>query len=356
MIGECTNRFGSGDLFEAKDLGGTVYIECAACMSLYAESLSWANANSKRIVTDPLHADNIIVLSCQVTDLAVLNDLRRLEDLHERFKAPDRAFFIAGCLARRFDVPIPEWAHRLDHLRVDYQDLEDMSLVTWAPPFWLPNFDSDKRDDEDGYRFRHDYPVRIGAGCANNCSYCTIRTVRGKAYNLDAERLVDEFVAHDNVVLIADSPKPSQIEQWCKIARNNAKDIAIRNVEPWVAMRCWDSLYWLAKDGLLRALHVPVQSINPTVLRTMNRDPDATMHFVARGQMLREHTKLLTNIIIDENSDDYNYEDTKCVEHLFDSVAWNPMWDGSWDRRRAEVRFAKFFPWTVKSQGGQRAK
>jgi tRNA A37 methylthiotransferase MiaB len=351
MIGEFTNKFGSGDLFEANDLGGTIYIECAACMSLYAESLSWANAHPDRIVKDPLHADNIVVLSCQVTDLAVLNDLRRLEDLHERFKAPDRAFFISGCLARRFDVPIPEWAHRLDHIRVDYQDLTDMSLVTWAPPFWLPSFDNEQSNsDEDGYRFRHDYPLRIGAGCANNCSYCTIRTVRGKAYTLRAGPLVEEFLAHDNVVLIADSPKPSQIEAWCRIATEHSKDIAIRNVEPWVAMRCWDSLYKLSREGLLRTLHVPVQSINPDVLRTMNRDPDTTMHFVARSQLLRGATALITNIIINKESDLHNEHDVACVEELFNSVAWNPMWDGSWDRTKAEERFARFFPWTSESR------
>ena len=341
-----SNKFGEGTLYQIEDLKGSIYFECAACMSLYAEALSWANAHPDRIVKTALEADNIVMISCQVTDLAVLNDLRRLEAIKKEREARDSKhnYYICGCLARRFDIELPDGLLRLDHVREDYQWINDRSLVTFAPPFWVPNFDNEVRGRlEDGYRMRDQYPLRIGVGCTNQCSYCTIRVTRGTPYRLDGKRLVEEFMHFDNVVLVSDSPKPSQIKWWSSIALAENKRISIRNVEPWVALKSWDSLEELSTHSLLDTLHVPVQSVNPDVLRKMGRDPDSTLHFIARAQLLREFSHVITNIIIE---DSHRAPDIDCVEKLFDSVAWNPMWDGTWDREKAAERFKRYFPWS----------
>jgi hypothetical protein len=55
-----------------ENLEGKIYMTCSACMSVWADGLSWANAHPERITKNPAEADNIAVLSCQVTDLAVL--------------------------------------------------------------------------------------------------------------------------------------------------------------------------------------------------------------------------------------------------------------------------------------------
>jgi hypothetical protein len=54
---------------------------------------------------------------------------------------------------------------------------------------------------------------------------------------------------------------------------------------------------------------------------------------------------VITNIIVDDNTQE---SDVLSIHRLFDSVADNPMWDGPWDRERAEARFAEHFPWTAK--------
>ena len=46
-----------------------------------------------------------------------------------------------------------------------------------------------------------------------------------------------------------------------------------------------------------------------------------------------------TNVIID-------YKDMEDLQVLpadvFDSIAWNPYWDGRWDREKAQERFKKY--------------
>ena len=94
----------------------------------------------------------------QVTDLAVLHDLRTLEGLMKT--APSKRFWVGGCLARRFDIPLPDGVERLDHIRTDYQPIEDKSLVHYAPPFWVKDFKEDDGAYADGHLFRKQLRIR----------------------------------------------------------------------------------------------------------------------------------------------------------------------------------------------------
>lgn len=346
------NKFGSGDLYDISDLDGKVYIQCAACISLYAEALSWANAHPERITPRPEEADHIITVSCQVTDLAVYNDLINASRLC--IKNESKKHYIAGCLAHRFDIAMPEFLRRLDHFRTDYQHLDDRSLVNFLPPFWVKDFASDAQSVNDGYRMREMYPLRIGVGCTGQCAYCTIRVTRGQPYNLDNEKLRQEFLAHDNVVLVSDNPSVEQVMYWCRLARDYKKSITLRNVEPTTALGAWDEIMVTARAGYLHLLHAPIQSLNPKMLASMKRPVGPTLQFVARAQMLRQpkfsgRPVIATNIIIDEDHPNYDPVDDEAVYTLFDSVSWNPMWDGKWDLYEARKRFLKLFPWHKES-------
>ena len=132
------NVFGEGVLYEAQDLGGVIYSTCAACMSIYAEFLSWANKNEDRFTQYPGDAESIVVLSCQVTDLAVLNDLRCVERLTETYPGCD--YYIGGCLARRFDIDLPPNVRRLDSVKSDYTYIGQTRMVNYEPPFWVKDF------------------------------------------------------------------------------------------------------------------------------------------------------------------------------------------------------------------------
>ncbi len=134
---EITNRFGAGVLYEESDLGKNIYCVCTACMSVWSDFLSFANAEvakgkDGKCVTpyfveensnDVLNpTDTIVVLGCQVTDLAIYNDLKTAEELHEQH--PNTPIYMGGCLAQRFDNELPDYLRRLDVVRKEYVDLK----------------------------------------------------------------------------------------------------------------------------------------------------------------------------------------------------------------------------------------
>jgi tRNA A37 methylthiotransferase MiaB len=333
-----TNKFGTSEVYEAVDLEYPAYLYGCACMSIQSEALSFANAYPSSIVTDPARAASIVVLSCQVTDLAVLNDLRNVARLRNEY--PNAQIYVGGCLAKRFDIDLPEGVRRVEPLRKDYQDIKDSSLVAYSAPFWVKEFKQSDGELEDGHLFRNSYPLRIGVGCKQSCTYCTIRITRGEFYQLEMKRLIPEFLAHEDVVLICESPTVEQIRDWCDLARICKKPISIRNLEPQIYTQVSETLYSLACDMLLKVLHIPVQHTDTVALLKMRRHIVSTCHVFAEMQKFRNTgTITATNIITD-------YEDipnpTKESLDMFDYVSWNPFWDGKWDAQKAVERFQKY--------------
>lgn len=321
-----------------KDLEGKVFMTCSACMSVLADGLSWANAHPEKITKSPKDADNIVVLSCQVTDLAVLNDLRTLERYQAKF--PEKKYFVSGCLAKRTDIELPEEVERLETPRENYQFLSDRSLVHFEKPFWVNDFNEQDDDKKDGHLFRNMYPLRIGKGCPNKCTYCTIRVTRGDFEELETSRLEKEFLAFDNVLLVADNPLAHQIKEWYSIAKRHGKSFSIRNVEPGTVVQCERELLDLADSGLLKVFHSPIQSANPEVLRDMNRNVEATMQTMRIANELKKRgVYIATNIIIDYKDFPQDFSE---VYQLYDYVSWNPLWDRVWNKTNAEERFERY--------------
>ncbi len=76
------------------------------------------------------------------------------------------------------------------------------------------------------------------------------------------------------------------------------------------------------------------------VLTDMHRGVNATMETISLAKELKNLGVIIaTNVIIDYK--DFTQDLTDIVE-LYDYVSWNPLWDGKWDRERAEQRFEKY--------------
>lgn len=360
------NRFGTGDIFTMDEIiqresmitgMATIYAMSTACMSVTSDMQSWASARMSKNVTftevnKPGHNNVIIVLGCQVTDLAILNDIMMVERLHA--ENPNASVYVGGCLAYRFDIQLPEYANRLTATRAIYQPItaNGKKAVHWAAPFWVEKgeFEHNTGDFDPGRLFRNCYPLKIGAGCNNKCKYCTIRDTRGEGYEADAYLQVKEFIENPNVVLISDSPTAKQLNDWCDIALRYKKTFSIRNVEPFVAMQCMDKLMEVAEAKLLKVLHCPIQSNDKKLLSIMGRNPDVTTEFIIQAQKLRQlGVKVATNIIIDytvKNNDGssefFSNMPTEFLDKNFDYWSWNPYFDGHWDRKKAEERWKKY--------------
>ena len=348
---EVTNRFGTGTLYDIEDIIALdVYAVCTACMSVWSDFLSFASSDECHFNVQSKYEESwlhrtevIIVLGCQVTDLAIYNDLRTAEELHK--KHPELPIYMGGCLAHRFDITLPDYIRRLDVVREKYQNITDKNLIDYRKPFWNESLADDADEFETGNLFRHSYPLKIGAGCHGKCKYCTIRDTRGESYETDAYLQVGEFLANDDVVLISDSPSMKQIQDWCHISTRYHKPISMRNVEPQIAVACSKELLDLADEGLLKVFHCPIQSNDPEVLRAMNRNEDLTLSYIDIAQELRKRgTKVATNIIIDYVIDGktfHNMPEEWLNEH-FDYWSWNPYFDGNWDYEKAKERFEKY--------------
>ncbi len=332
------NKFGKGKLYSGDELVGKVYAICTACMGIYSEFLTWANSHADQMVKDPADADHIIILSCQVTDMAVLNDIVTLEKYQKDY--PGKEFFVGGCLAKRFDIELPIDVLRLDNVDDDGVIIKDFTLIDYAKPFWVEDFTEEEPHPlKDGHLFRDMYPLRIGTGCKGKCTYCTIRHTRGEYKEIPPS--VDEFLLKSNVVLIADSPTSKQIKKWCEIATNTRKPISLRNVEPQVACEVINEVMSLSREGLLEYFHSPIQHTDPLALDHMGRN-NALVRLVCAmvRDMKKTATHTATNIIIDYM--DFPNPD-KDILDLFDYVSWNPYWDGVWNRQKAEERFIHYF-------------
>ena len=357
-----TNRFGSGEIYTLQDLSNRIsqsaqqmiYCTSTACMSVTSDMLSWISGNdpkSNNLIFVSKNAPNnnnvIIVLGCQVTDLAILNDIRTVERLHE--ENPDATVYMGGCLAYRFDIELPDYVLRLAATRKPYQEITKQASdrMGWERPFWVKASEWKETDSEfsDGHIFRDMYPMKIGAGCHGKCKYCTIRDTRGESFETDAFLQVKEFLDHDDVVLISDSPSPKQINDWAYLAKRYNKPISIRNVEPYVTVGCAETLSDLSANGLLRIFHCPIQSNNEELLRIMNRDVKSTFRAIEIMQLLRMRgVKVATNIIIDYtfNGKTFKNMDVEWLNDNFDYWSWNPYFDGHWDRQKAEERFKRY--------------
>lgn len=339
---EVKNVFGQGKLYDKEDLEGKIYATSAACMSVWSDLLSFANKEKDRFVKTKEEADNIVVLGCQVTDLAILNDLEIAKKLYTE---TGKDIYMGGCIAQRMDIPLPNYIKRLDVVREKNQELEDKTLVHYEKPFWVPNFEESEDKLKDGNLFRNYYPLKIGAGCHGKCKYCTIRHTRGETYEMIPEEQIDEFLNHENIVLTSDSPTVSQIKAWCQIAKNTNKEISIRNIEPQNLIQCKEELLELSALGLLDTVHCPVQSFDEELLIAMNRNVTATNQAVELLHELKESEVITaTNIIIDYtvNGKTYSNFDEEKLKENFTYYSWNPYFDGNFDQEKAQVRFKKY--------------
>lgn len=357
---EITNRFGTENMYEINDLFAVgknthIYTACTACMGVWSDMLSYIESvrnTEKDCFTDRISESShepitdAIILSCQVTDLSIYNDLKAAEEIHEKY--PDITIYIGGCLAQRFDVELPDFVRRLDVVRSEYTPLSDYTLhhtIDYRKPFWNPGLKEEDGEFEDGNLFRHMYPLKTGAGCHGKCRYCTIRDTRGPSYEADAFLQIKEFLDHEDVVLVSDSPTVRQIKDWCLISERYNKPISFRNVEPPVANACGKELQHLAESGLLKIFHCPIQSNIPDVLKAMNRNVNETFRYIELAQELRKAGVFVaTNIIIDYRVDGKLYQnpDKAWMKEHFDYYVWNPYFDGNFNMEKAAERFKKY--------------
>jgi len=283
-----------------------------------------------------------------------------MHDLQKQF--PGKTFYISGCLAQRFDIPFeglfPRSVARLVSLKSDYTQIKK-HYVDYVDPFWVhpdtwayaqtpANLEVGAVKQDSGLLFRHDYPMRVGSGCAGNCTYCSVKHLRGTPTTLDPDKLLREFMENPSVVAISDNPTAKQLKEWCAIAHDHKKPISFRNVEPATYWAVWDEIRDLAAYGMLRTIHIPIQHTDPQALEKMGRNPDDVIKLLScspeEGSFARLSvcTAVATSVIEEYPHGDLDMTTPLCNVKY---ISKNLYWDGNWDVVRAATRFVGAFPW-----------
>lgn len=362
-----TNRFGEGLIYSENVLYTYEQVKfiSAGCLSGTSDYLSYVqnrlekdpSGNAFEIVNNEsteLYGNlAIIIYGCQVTDLAILNDIDVARRLHKEFPKSD--IYMGGCLANRFDIELPDYIKRIGTIRTDYKAIEELAYdyVQWEEPYWTNAEGKDKNGKESGKLFRNSYPLKVGAGCTGKCSYCTIRDTRGEQYNTDALLQVKEFLdvkldKFDGIVITSDSPTINQIKDWCMLAKRYKRKISFRNVEPFTLVQCDKEITSLAEAGLLDKMHCPIQSYIPEVLEAMNRTVEVTLYAINIMKKLKREYGVYTstNVIIDYvnpvTGEYFENAKEEWLKDTFSNYEWNPYFNGLYNEKDAKKRYEKY--------------
>ena len=267
----------------------TVYVENYGCtanrfdLEIMLGKLAGAGYGT---VGDPLSADIILINTCGVkkpTEDKILNRLRVLSSL-------GKPLVVAGCLPKinleAIHNSAPSFSAAIDPYSVN-RILEAVKDAGEGVKHKL--FFSDKPDIkllQPKVRLnRFIEIVQVAEGCAGACSFCCVRFARGRLFSYPKEMIVDrindavsdgvrEFwiTSQDNGIYGLDigSDLAELLEECCRVEGDFLMRVGMMN--PNHALRILDRLVQAFMNSkVFKFLHLPVQSGDDEVLRSMNR-------------------------------------------------------------------------------------
>jgi MiaB-like tRNA modifying enzyme len=240
------------------------YLESYGCTlnkgeaTLIEESLQ---GRGFEIAGDPESADIVIIAACAVIDTTERHMMKRVSEL----LALNKEVYVTGCLAAWKGKDIEELGAKAIN-RLDFEDLLNESV---------------------GVRSRGVIAtVPISTGCVGNCSYCVTRVIRGSLKSYDPEIIIRKakdllkngareirITAQDTGCYGFDREDlylPELIEDIA--ALDGGFRIRVGMMTPSSFLRIEnDLLSTFAGRKVYKFFHLPLQSADDDVLRTMKR-------------------------------------------------------------------------------------
>ncbi len=235
-------------------------------------------------VASPSEADVLIVNTCAFIREAVEESLETILTLAQG-KGRDQILTVAGCLPQRYQGELEKALPEVDRW-VDLHSLEDFpNILKGLKPHPSPHT----------FLLNHTHPrhrlthpswayVKIGEGCSNRCSYCTIPFIKGplrsrsiKDIIKEGEKLAEDGVMEINLIAqditrygedlgyhhgllhLIDALEEVEGIQWIRLLYAHPDGITKE-----LAQR-------LGKGKVLPYLEMPIQHVSEDVLRAMGR-------------------------------------------------------------------------------------
>jgi len=235
-------------------------------------------------VASPSAADVLIVNTCAFIREAVEESIETILTLAQE-KKKNQILTVAGCLPQRYQGELKKALPEVDRW-IDLHSLEDLpDILKGLKP----------RPSPHTFLLNHTHPrhrlthpswtyVKIGEGCSNRCSYCTIPSIKGPLRSRPMEDILEEGkkLAEDGVVeinLIA-----QDITRYGEDLgyRHGLLDLidALEEIEgiQWIRLLyahpagvTKDLVQKLGKGKVLPYLEMPIQHVAERVLTAMGR-------------------------------------------------------------------------------------
>ena len=273
------------------------------------------------IVNDPLDADIAIVNTCAFIRPAVEESIDTiLELVNLKDKGNLTSLFVVGCFVQRYgrkllkEMPeVDGWIGTGQIYRID-EILNDKGADT--PIFFIdrPRFLADHTAPRAQTTPFYSAYLKIAEGCSHQCSYCIIPSLRGsfRSRTIDSlyietkhmvERGVKEInlVAQDTTAYGHDLDPPWRLEDLLKklLTISGLHWLRILYAHPY---HVTEGILELidSEEILCPYLDVPIQHVNPDILRAMGRPLQAQSipQFVERLRKRSRKITLRTTIMV----------------------------------------------------------
>jgi threonylcarbamoyladenosine tRNA methylthiotransferase MtaB len=242
------------------------------------------------VVVEPAEADWAIINTCAVTHVAAHKSRQAIRRLHAQ--APNARVAVLGCygtLSSGECLALPGVALVISNADKD----RALELIAAASPL---EFAVERALSHGSPATRRTRAfIKVQDGCGNHCTYCIVRTARGRsASRLECEVLAEARARLDegaqeivlsgvNIGAFGRDLAPEGGERWSLarlvrhlLAETQVPRLRLSSLEPWDVD---EALLDLWRDPrLCRQLHLPLQSGSDSVLQRMGRPMDSGVY------------------------------------------------------------------------------
>lgn len=267
-----------------------IYIQTHGCSTNFSESEIMNGLLAKagfEIIDNKEDANIIIINVCTVKGESTA--LREIKKTKEEF--PEKKLIIAGCItraiiknSRKLDENVSFIStHNIKNICEIVEEVlqgNSVELLTKEKEIKL-NLPKIRKNPVIGI-------IPILNSCMGNCTYCSVKAIKGKLFSYPIENIIKEIntclnegckeiwiTSQDNASYMLEKNKISKLHELLKkIIEINREFIArIGMMNPNNALPILNDLIEIYKNKkIFKFLHIPVQSGNNEILKLMNRD------------------------------------------------------------------------------------
>jgi threonylcarbamoyladenosine tRNA methylthiotransferase CDKAL1 len=251
-----------------------IFVETYGCSANLnnAEIIKGILSKKHKLVDDISKAELVVLNTCVVKGPTENRMLRRIKDI-------EQSLIVTGCMSDLF-------VDRMKKIRSDVIVLGIKHIKDIEKAIGGEDVLGDKKEIKLSTKRINANPlidiIQISEGCVGDCSYCLTKLVKGNLFSFPVEKIVNQvkrskckeiwLTSQDNGAYGLDIGT-DLIHLLKEILKLKKKfKLRIGMINPNHAIRMFDGLVDVLKDKrVFKFLHLPVQSLNDSVLKHMNR-------------------------------------------------------------------------------------